>query len=287
MIFEAPAKVNLALHVSPPDRRGYHPLVSIAQTLEWVDRLTFRESDTGADRFAAGDPTLETDTNLVMMAVAAARRQVSVRPLAIHLEKVIPVSAGLGGGSSDAAATLLAIRDLSGLAGDHMEQMAAELGADVTLFLTGGTMDLAGYGEVVTARRPLGGFAIAVVVPTFGLSSGEVFSHWDSMEGPTGRALADDALPPDLRGDMPMRNDLLPAALDLEPRLGDFMSDVRAAWGIPVALTGSGSACFGYFATIEEAGDAGEAVSGLCSVAKGLALRDRGVARVAEDDEDI
>ena len=79
-----------------------------------------------------------------------------------------------------------------------------------------------------------------------------------------------------------MRNDLLPAALVLEPRLGDFMADVRSIWNTRVSLTGSGSACFGYFASLDEASDAASATSHLCSVARGVALRDHGVARDTE-----
>ena len=79
-----------------------------------------------------------------------------------------------------------------------------------------------------------------------------------------------------------MRNDLLPAALDLEPRLGDFMADVASVWGTPVCLTGSGSACFGYFATVAEATDAADAVAHLTRVARGVELRDHGVARAPD-----
>jgi 4-diphosphocytidyl-2C-methyl-D-erythritol kinase len=74
---------------------------------------------------------------------------------------------------------------------------------------------------------------------------------------------------------MPMRNDLLPAALDLQPMLGDFMADVSAIWGAPVSLTGSGSACFGYFSNVDEAADAAEQFAG-----RGAALRPVGVKRV-------
>ncbi len=77
-----------------------------------------------------------------------------------------------------------------------------------------------------------------------------------------------------------MRNDLLPAAIDLEPRLGDFMSDVSTAWGTTVCLTGSGSACFGYFASLDEAADAATAVADLAREARGVGLRPTGVTRV-------
>jgi 4-diphosphocytidyl-2C-methyl-D-erythritol kinase len=124
----------------------------------------------------------------------------------------------------------------------------------------------------------LADFAVAVVVPDFGLGTADVYSKWDELEGPESEPIPDGHLPPSLRGEMPMRNDLLPAALALEPQLGDFMADVRSIWNAPVCLTGSGSACFGYFPSFDEATEASSAVSDLCSVARGVALRDHGVA---------
>ena len=79
---------------------------------------------------------------------------------------------------------------------------------------------------------------------------------------------------------MPMRNDLVPAALEIEPRFGDFMADLRDLWSVAVCMTGSGSACFGYFGSLEEAEDAAGAVEHLTSDGRGVELRPRGVAEV-------
>jgi len=79
---------------------------------------------------------------------------------------------------------------------------------------------------------------------------------------------------------MPIRNDLTPAAIDLEPALADFMADLRSGWGTAVSMTGSGSACFGFFADLDEADHAARTVAGLCRGAVGAALRPRGVARI-------
>ena len=141
---------------------------------------------------------------------------------------------------------------------------------------------MTGVGDDLAVVEPFTDFAVAVVVPEFELASAEVYQRWDRLEGPVGTPVPDERLPPSLRGRMPMRNDLLPAALDIEPRLGDFMVDVRAVWGVAPCLTGSGSACFGYFATLGEASDAAESVDGLAVVARGVALRDVGVKRVEE-----
>jgi 4-diphosphocytidyl-2-C-methyl-D-erythritol kinase len=275
--YEAPAKLNLSLHVMPPAERGYHPLSSIVQTIEWLDRLEVEKFEEGSDSLEVTGRNLEAEENLVLKAVEVARGEFAVPVLRMVLYKDLPVAAGLGGGSSDAAAALLAARDVALWSGD-LDLIASKVGADVPLFLTGGTLMMGGFGERIDRLRPREGFAVAVAVPEFGLDTAEVYAKWDELEGPEGTPVPDDRLPPSLRGEMPMRNDLLPAALAVEPRLGDFMADVRSIWNIPVCLTGSGSACFGYFPSLGEATEAAAATSTLCSVARGVALRDHGVA---------
>ncbi|MGB8361609.1 MAG: hypothetical protein WCE80_09440, partial [Acidimicrobiia bacterium] len=159
-----------------------------------------------------------------------------------------------------------------------LASVASRVGADVSLFLEGGTVMMSGVGEHVEEVPPATGFALGIVIPGFGLRTAEVYARWDDLEGPEGETVPDGSLPPSLRAGMPMRNDLLPAAIDLEHRLGDFMADVRVVWGSAVCLTGSGSACFGYFATVDEAADAVAAVSHLIGEGRGVALRDHGVA---------
>lgn len=273
--YEAPAKLNLSLLVSPPRPDGYHPLESLVQTVEWCDQLQVAPGEEGVDTFES-----DIEDNLVERALAGLRKTARVPPLALQLIKDIPVAAGLGGGSSDAAAALLAGSDFGNIERVDLPDVAHRVGADVTLFLTGGTLMMRGVGYDIESVRSLDGFAVAIVVPDFGLVTKDVYQRWDALEGPAGAPLPDGRLPPSLRGGMPMRNDLLPAAVDLEPRLGDFMSDVSSVWGTTVCLTGSGSACFSYFATLDEATDAATAVSDLTRDARGVTLRDHGVARV-------
>lgn len=273
--YEAPAKLNLSLLVEPPRRDGYHPLESMVQTVQWCDLLEVQRSEEGSDSLLS-----DIDDNLVEHALAELRRTAAVPPLALSLSKEIPIAAGLGGGSSDAAAALVAGADVTGLSRSYLHEVASRVGSDVPLFLTGGTLMMRGRGDDIEPIRSLEDFAVAVVVPGFGLGADEVYQRWDAMEGPEASPIPDDLLPPSLRGGMPMRNDLLPAALDLEPRLGDFMADVASAWGSTVCLTGSGSACFGYFASLDEASDAAGSVSDLAREARCVGLRDRGVARL-------
>jgi len=272
--YEAPAKVNLSLLVSPPRSDGYHPLQSLVQTVEWCDTLEANRAEDGEDSL---DSRIED--NLVLRALAVVREVGEVPPLSVRLEKQIPVGAGLGGGSSDAAATLLAASRIGSVPSAALASVASRVGADVSLFLEGGTVMMSGIGEQVEEMTPATGFALGIVVPGFGLDTAEVYARWDHLEGPEGETVPDGSLPHSLRAGMPMRNDLLPAAIDLEPRLGDFMADVRAVWGSAVCLTGSGSGCFGYFATVDEAADAVMAVSHLIGEGRGVALRDHGVAQ--------
>ena len=275
--YEAPAKLNLALLVSPPGSDGFHPLESLVQTVEWCDLLHAQPGEEGRD-------SIETDIedNLVEGALAELRKTAAVPPLAMTLHKQIPIAAGLGGGSSDAAAALVAGAEHAGMSRSGLADVAARVGSDVGLFLIGGTLIMRGRGEQIEALQPLTDFAVAIVVPDFGLSTVEVYERWDALEGPAGDPVPDEQLPPSLRGGMPMRNDLLPAALDLEPLLGDFMADIRTEWGTAVCLTGSGSACFGYFATLDEASDAAAAVAEVVREGIGVGLRDRGVGRVED-----
>lgn len=273
-IYEAPAKINLSLLVSPPNDDGYHPLASLVQTVEWCDRLVVERAE-GRD-----DYETDIEDDLVTRALGLAREAGAVPPLRLILEKEIPMGAGLGGGSSDAAAALVAASDFGQVPKRDLPSVAERVGADVPLFLTGGTVMMTGLGERVAEVARAEGFAVAVAVPEFRLSTGEVYRRWDQLEGPEGDTVDDAALPPGLRGRMPMRNDLLPAALDLEPRLGDFIADVRSIWGTPVFMTGSGSAVFAYFATLDEAKDATGALSTRVGEARGVSLRHRGVSPV-------
>jgi len=274
--YEAPAKLNLSLLVHPPDSSGMHPIESLVQTIDLLDRLEFSEAD--EDSFQCVGADLDPEDNLVVAAIAAVREKGQVPPLAIRLEKSIPLEAGLGGGSADAAAALLGAVELGGLDESLPSELAPEVGADVALFLNGGTQLMTGFGEHLDPQRPLSGFAVAVVVPKFGLSTADVYRRWDEMDGPEGELLSRTALPPVLRDGMPMRNDLFPAALDLEPRLGDFISDLRLVWGSAVMMTGSGAACFGFFGDVDEAGEAALSVD-KTGAAFGVDLRDHGVTR--------
>jgi len=274
----APAKLNLNLLISRVDATGFHPLRSLVQTIEWCDVLDAEEADTD-ELEVVGIEVPDGGDNLVLKALTGLRTTIEVPPVSFRLEKLIPPEAGLGGGSADAAAALIACCDLVGADHDKAELVAPEIGSDVAFPLVGGTAEMTGYGELIESIPHLDAIAFAVVIPEFGLSTPEVYQRWDAMGEPVGFEVPDRFLPPILRHSYPIRNDLYRAAVDVEPALGDFVSDTARLWDTAVMMTGSGSACFGFFPSEEEAALAAAAVRGTRAAA-GAAARPRGVERV-------
>ncbi len=273
-IWEAPAKINLSLLVRPPDASGNHPIRSLVQTIEWCDELELHSSDDDHLQVEGADlPTGQG--NLVWKGVDALGER---RPrLHMVLRKSIPVGAGLGGGSSDAAAAISAVGGLLSLEHGQLSDAAAATGADVPFFLTGGTAWIEGYGERVGPVSALGGFAVAVVVPPFELSTAEVYRRWDALGGPEGPTVAGSSVPPALRTEGPIRNDLTPAAISLRPELGDWIAELTSAWGRSAMMSGSGSALFGLFGDRDEAAEAARVRPSRAAV--GADLRSAGVTR--------
>lgn len=248
---DAFAKINLGLIVSSLGSDGYHPLVSLVQSVSWADRVELTASEEDAFTVAGMD---ESDDNLAWRALAAVRADMDRRrPVALHLEKRIAVAAGLGGGSADAAATLALAADLYGLPSERLQELALGLGADVPFCLTGGLAVLEGRGDRISSEPIAAGFALGIVVPDFELSTPAVYRQWDEVGEPVGDEFPASQLPPGLRGYQPLRNDLQPAAELLVPELADWRADLAQRWGRPVAMSGSGPALFGFFVDEEEA----------------------------------
>lgn len=257
----ASAKVNLSLQVFPLDRDGYHPLRSWAVSVRWQDELMAAWSEDGDELKVSGPARreeLEDETNLIWQAVRLARAETGTdRPLRLELTKLIPVGAGLAGGSADAAAALVALDSLMGTSVAYAR--APKLGSDVRFCISGGSALMEGRGEELTPYPAPDDLVLAIVVPPFDLSTAEVYRRWDRMGGPEGEPVRDRGLPPSLRDGLPLRNDLYPAARSLAPDLEDWRVDLEHRWGRPVLMSGSGSALFGFFVDLDEASDATEA----------------------------
>ena len=150
IVSDAHAKLNLTLEVLGRRGDGYHEVASIMQTLELADTLTVEDSD--SLRLTCSLPELNVSDNLALRAAHLLGAETGVEKGArIHIEKRIPVAAGLGGGSSDAAATLVALDELwgTGLSKDDLRAIGAKLGSDVPFFIEGGSATALGRGERV------------------------------------------------------------------------------------------------------------------------------------------
>ena len=282
MIWEAPGKVNLSLEVRSPEKDGMHPLRSLVQAVEWCDLLEVEEGD--EDHLDIEGADLPDDgENLVWKAVTALRHKLGQDRPSLHMKltKVVPVAAGLGAGSSDAAASLLALAALRNAPTDLVAEVAPTVGADVPFFLVGGTAWMEGFGERITEARIRTDWALAVAVPDFELRTADVYGTWDELEEPRGPALDGRILPPSLRDHGPFRNDLTPAAMRLRPELGDWINELVETWERPIAMSGSGPSLFAFFADIDEAEGAVRSLPTSIRAGHAALPRRKGVVRVS------
>lgn len=256
----AHAKVNLWLNVVGRRADGYHLLDSLIAFVDLADMLEVRPSDRlslalegpGAGQLA-GDPD-----NLVLKAARLLAGRAGVAPrAAIRLAKHIPVAAGLGGGSADAAAALHALVDLWRVAMpmEELFDLAATLGADVPMCLAGQAALVSGVGEVLRPAPPLPPCAILLVNPGTPLATPAVF---------TARRGGFSPLPPaaprwrdldELVAALAARgNDLTSAAISLSPAIADLLDVLRQGEGARyVAMSGSGATCFALYDTLDVA----------------------------------
>lgn len=275
--FTAYAKINLLLRVGPRADDGLHQIVSLAQWVDLVDEVTVAAAGTDGFVVDTSEDLGPDEDNLAWVAAAAVRSRLgSTSGLDVSLAKQIPVAAGLGGGSADAAASLVATADLLGGGREDVEEIAPTLGADVPACVIGGTLWMEGGGERLTGAPGLADHHLAMVTPVEQLDTGAVYRAWDDLGGPSGPPVPASSLPPSLRQHGPLINDLTPAALSLAPSLGDWMADVERVWGQRPLMSGSGPTVFGFFASRDEADAAAAAVGGAVRLARGVSPVDRG-----------
>lgn len=248
----APAKLNLRLLVGPRRDDGYHPLRTLLVALDGLhDTVTVAP----APRRSVSCPGLDGPRNLAWTALDALEREAG-RPLpcAVTIDKRIPAQAGLGGGSSDAAATLVGAARLHGLdlAPEALERVAARVGSDVPFFVRGGAQWAGGRGEVL-ARARVPPFAAVLAKPGIGLPTAAVYAAFDRQVVACSRNNPAD--PQEVACSCNLlsyrelvacsRNDLWGAALALAPRLGATARGLAAAGADAVLLCGSGSCLAG------------------------------------------
>ena len=256
---KAYAKVNLTLEVLEKRADGYHQIVSVMQTIDLSDELSFAPSDRITLRCDV--PSLETDANLVVRAATLLKERTGYSGGAeIHLKKSIPVASGLGGGSSDAAATLKALCRLwdLGLGNEELRPLASSIGSDVSFFLLGGTAMAEGRGEDVYELPPMPKTHLVLLTPPVEMpnKTATMYAHLVPEEYTKGEAsyrLRDclqDGKQPDANL---LFNVFEGVAFELFPPLEVYrraMLDMGADW---VHLTGSGPGLYTFAASREKA----------------------------------
>jgi 4-diphosphocytidyl-2-C-methyl-D-erythritol kinase len=259
--WQAQAKLNLYLHVVGKRDDGFHLLDSLVAFADIADRVAAapapRLSLAVAGPFA-GDLANDDATNLVWRAAEALARRLGREPgVALTLEKNLPVASGIGGGSSDAAATLRALLDLwqAKLDDSALAAIAAGLGADVPVCLAARASWLGGIGERIDAAPALPRAALVLVNPGIALPTATVFKARRgafSMPARFAAAPADAAALAAMLAER--RNDLTDAAIAQVPLIATVLERLGAAEGALLArMSGSGATCFGLFMTEREA----------------------------------
>jgi 4-diphosphocytidyl-2-C-methyl-D-erythritol kinase len=253
----SPCKVNFLLNILRKRPDGFHELETLFHPVALTDRLTFKKSASGI-QLTCNNPSLPTDgSNLVHRAAKSFLQTANIRDgLQIHLEKNVPLAAGLGGGSSNAAHTLLGLNELFGnpLTPDQLAPLAAALGSDVNFFLQNGPAIGIGRGEQIQPLDPfpsLAGVHILLIHPGFGIST--AWAYQNLARFPTalnGRAGRVHELTSQLRNGtlesaaLHFYNSLEAPALEKFPILAMFQEFFRANNATVALMSGSGSTTF-------------------------------------------
>jgi 4-diphosphocytidyl-2-C-methyl-D-erythritol kinase len=231
------AKINLDLRIVATQADGYHQLRTTFQSIALHDVLTF-VNQRGPFAVESDDDACPLQGNIVERA-ASLLWQFAGRPgvpagVRVRIAKRIPVAAGLGGGSADAAAALRALVRLwrVRLPAKPLQEIAASLGADVPFFLQGGTARGVGRGDVLSAIADRPRRWVVVAMPPFGISTKDAYGWFDASGAATPRGSL---------------NDLQAVVVAHHPEIGQLIDELKRAGAAPAAMSGSGSAVFGLF----------------------------------------
>jgi 4-diphosphocytidyl-2-C-methyl-D-erythritol kinase len=259
----APAKVNLALHVTGQRADGYHLLHSLVVFTNAGDRLTFTASEedrfTVSGRFGSALPLDSTPKtgNLVLRARDALRAHAaglgnSAPPVHIHLKKNLPVASGIGGGSADAAATLRGLARFwaTGTERSALHTIGLTLGADVPMCIESQPLLARGIGEDITLLGDFPKLYLLLVNPLVEVSTPDIFKLLTNKNNLPFDVPMDGAPQEQWLGTLgATRNDLQPPAEALEPTITETLELIRTADPILARMSGSGATCFGVYRT--------------------------------------
>lgn len=254
---KSPCKVNLLLNILGKRPDGFHELETLMHPVNYCDDLTFEQKGQGI-QLTCSEKSLPTDRrNLVYRAAGAFLEAAGIREgVGIHLEKRIPMAAGLGGGSGNAATTLIGLNELFGqpLSAERLHQIAAALGSDLPFFLQGKPALATGRGEQIQPLEffpALAGAAFLLIYPGFGIETAWAYQQMarfpDALNGTPGRgqALAKVLQEEDLgAASQQFYNSLEAPALEKYPLLAMYQDFVRGHGAKATLMSGSGSTTF-------------------------------------------
>jgi 4-diphosphocytidyl-2-C-methyl-D-erythritol kinase len=262
LILHAPAKINLALHITGQREDGYHTLESLTVFAKIGDQIEIVPS--AKDEFFSEGPfgfgLAGGVANLVEKAREVLRQHAGGRPcppVAIRLTKNLPVASGIGGGSADAAATLHGLNALwqLDLTHDDLTRLSLLLGADVPMCVYGTPLIAKGIGEVIEPIETMPPLHLLLVNPGIAVSTPAIFNALTTKQNAALPALLDkshlESLHSWIAWLLDARNDLEPPALALYPLIADVLRALRAHGASVVRMSGSGATCFGLFETSE------------------------------------
>ena len=253
----APAKLNLNLFIKGKNKNGYHLLESDICFLELTDKIYIKKSN--KDLFnqskTPNNFNIDPNDNLIFKAINQFRILTKWNiKFEVYLDKKIPIGAGLGGGSADAASTLILLRNLYNK--EHnikkidvstLYKIGIDLGSDVPACLHSKDLRLGGYGNKITRTKVMNNYYFLLINPKINLSTREVFQQYDASN-------SNESNIPDARfGNININNSLLSSAIDLAPQISSVLSHLQKSKTITAyGMTGSGSTCFGIFKNINE-----------------------------------
>jgi 4-diphosphocytidyl-2-C-methyl-D-erythritol kinase len=237
------AKINWALRILGRRPDGYHDLETLFQTISLHDTITIRRSD--QLMLSCDDPTIPIDdSNLILRAA----RSLGVPPVAIEVIKRIPAGGGLGGGSSNAAATLLALSRMFALDDRALHEVALSIGSDVPFFLVGGTAYATGRGEELISLPAPPPIPLLLLFPEERVSTSAAFGMIRRYSPPAGVAAFHEALCSDFLSHQELLvNDFEEPVFASMPRLGELKRRIQEAGASWAGMTGSGSTIVGAF----------------------------------------
>lgn len=261
-MLKAPAKVNLHLEIVGRRGDGFHEIVSLFQAVSLFDRVRLRSLKVFDALSISCNLPISMEENIVTAAARLFRERTGVHGgISVRLDKAIPVGAGLGGGSSDAAATLRGLNEMFDrpLNRSELGELAAALGSDVPFFLGPPTALVSGRGERVQSLPGRGDYCLVLVWPGFGVATREAYGWYDSRpEGesePFSLSLAEVAerFGGSAPADWGFFNSFQGVVESRHPVLAEIMGFLRQGGAALAGISGSGSAVFGLFAAASAA----------------------------------